>query len=65
MSQRRYVTLAQAAEYLGCHEKTVRRLIAAGKLTGYRIGQRMIRVDLNEVDSLMAPVPTTEAGGAA
>lgn len=58
---RRYASLQEAAEYLGCHERTIRRLIATGKLTGYRIGRKLLRIDLNELDA--AAEPTT--GGAA
>jgi excisionase family DNA binding protein len=56
---RRYVTIAETAEYLQVSDRTVRRLIADGELTGYRMGRsrRTIRVDLNEVDEqLMRPL---------
>lgn len=42
-------TLQEAAEYWCCHERTIRRHIAAGYLTGYRFGPRMLRVDLDEL----------------
>jgi hypothetical protein len=35
-------------------------MIADGRLTGYRSGSRLVRVDLNEVDRMMKPF-----GGAA
>ena len=35
-------------------------MIADGRLTGYRCGNRLVRVDLNEVDAAMKPY-----GGAA
>lgn len=57
--KRRYITVTEAAEYLQISDRTVRRLIADGELTGYRIGRsgRLIRVDLNEIDDvLMRPV---------
>jgi excisionase family DNA binding protein len=56
---RRYVTVAEAAEYLQISPATVRQLIADSELTGYRSGQshRTIRVDLNEIDEqLMRPL---------
>jgi excisionase family DNA binding protein len=55
---RRYITIAEAAEYLQISDRTVRRLITDGELTGYRMGRssRIIRVDLNEIDEqLMRP----------
>lgn len=51
------VSIPAAAEQLGCSDRTIRRYIAAGTLTGYRIGQRMIRVDSNEVDQLLRQIP--------
>lgn len=57
--KRRYITITEAAEYLQISDRTVRRLIADGELTGYRLGQtgRTIRVDLNEIDQqLMRPM---------
>lgn len=56
---RRYITIAEAAEYLQISDRTVRRLITDGELTGYRVGRsgRLIRVDLNEIDEqLMRPM---------
>lgn len=47
-----------AAERLGCTPKTIRRFIARGELKAYRLGKRTIRVDLNEVDALLRPIPT-------
>lgn len=57
--KRRYITIAETAEYLHISPRTVRRLIADGELTGYRMGssRRTIRVDLNEIDEqLMRPL---------
>jgi excisionase family DNA binding protein len=56
---RRYISIAEAAEYLKISDRTVRRLIADGELTGYSIGRghRMLRVDLDEIDgNLMRPI---------
>jgi hypothetical protein len=52
-------TLAAAKRY-GISEKSIRRYIAQGLITGYRVGQRrLIRVDLGECDArLLAPIPT-------
>ncbi|OBF96446.1 excisionase [Mycobacterium sp. 852002-51152_SCH6134967] len=56
---RRYITVAETAEYLQVSDRTVRRLITDGELTGYRMGRsrRTIRVDVNEIDEqLMRPL---------
>ncbi len=63
MSKRSLVTIAAAAEYAPVAPKTIRRYIAAGRLTGYRMGPRLIRVDLAELDAILRPIPT--AGSAA
>lgn len=58
--RRRYVRIGEAAEYLGVTDRTIRQMIADGRLTGYRSGRRLVRLDLNEVDAAMKPF-----GGAA
>jgi excisionase family DNA binding protein len=52
---RRYATIAETAEYLGVTGRTVRQMIADGRLTGYRAGARLVRLDLNQVDQAMTP----------
>ncbi len=54
----RWVSPEDAADYLGVHPKTIRRLIATGEITGHRLGKRLIRVDLNELDATMQLIPT-------
>lgn len=53
--RRRYAKISQAAEYLGVTTRTVHEMIADGRLTGYRNGPRLVRVDLNELDARMQP----------
>jgi excisionase family DNA binding protein len=62
---RRYASLSAAADYLGVNEKTIRRHIAVGRITGYRLGNRLIRIDLNELDQVMRPLPSAGGGDAA
>lgn len=62
-NKRRWITQAEAAERLGVTDRTIRNLIARGELTGYRLGQRAIRLDVNEVDACLKPIPAV--GGAA
>jgi excisionase family DNA binding protein len=59
--QRRLVSINQAAEYCGVVPRTIRRRIADGSLTGYRLGTRLVRVDQRDLDRLLRPIPT--AGG--
>jgi excisionase family DNA binding protein len=56
---RRYASLKAAAIHYGISEKTLRRRISEGHLKGYRMGPRLIRVDLDEVEAMMMrPIPT-------
>ena len=54
----RIASIAAAAEHAGVAPKTIRRYIAAGRLTGYRFGPRLIRVDLDELEAMLRPIPT-------
>ena len=58
---RRFVTLDIAAEYLSVDKRTVRNFIAQGRLAGYRTGPRLIRVDLNEIDAMLRPIPNAKS----
>lgn len=57
-SERRFAAVSTAAEHAGVSEKTIRRRISDGSLPGYRMGPRLIRIDLNELDALLRPIPT-------
>lgn len=59
-THRRLESITSAAEYVGTSPRTIRRYVAAGRLTGYRLGPRLVRVDLNELDAMLRPIP---AGG--
>ena len=60
LERRRYAKLKEAAAYLQVTERTIRQMIADGRIAGYRSGTRLVRVDLNEIDAAMRPY-----GGAA
>lgn len=54
---RRWATLKQAAEYLNLKEdRTIRGHIAAGLYSAYRLNERVLRVDLNEIDAVMQEI---------
>jgi excisionase family DNA binding protein len=55
---RRYASISEAAAYVNVAPKTIRRLIASGQLTGFHLGSRLIRVDLDQLDAIMTPIPT-------
>ena len=54
-------SIKAAAERCSVHPDTIRRRIAIGELTAYRLGNRIIRVDLDEALALLRPIPA--AGG--
>lgn len=54
---------AEAADYLGVTDRTLRRYVASGQLPAYRLGSRLLRFRQSDLDALLRPVPT--AGGAA
>jgi hypothetical protein len=60
---RRLVGLAAAADYADVSTRTLRRYIALGRLIGYRVGPRLIKVDLNELDAIARPIPTALGPG--
>ncbi len=57
------VTQETAAERLGLSKKTIRRWIAEGRITGYRVGPRYVRLDLDEVErSMVQRIPPASMG---
>jgi excisionase family DNA binding protein len=58
---RKYLCLAEAADLHGVSQRTIRRWIAEGRITGYRVGPRVIRVSADELEQLARPIPTGDA----
>lgn len=51
----RFASVNDTAEYLACEHKLIRKMIASGEITGYRLpGSTLIRIDLDELDSLLS-----------
>lgn len=55
------VSIAEAAEYCGVCTRTIRRYISRGALPAYRVGPKLIKVSLADLDALSKRIPT--AGG--
>ena len=49
-------TRAGAAEYGGCTERTIDRLIQSGELPAYRFGSKSIRIKRADLDKLFVPI---------
>ena len=58
--RRRYASIQATAEYLELNPRTIREMIADGRLRAYRNGHKVIRLDLNEVDAAMVPMNAAE-----
>lgn len=56
-----WLGIPEAAAYLDVDTKTIRRLIAAQRLPGYRLGNRIIKVKVADLDAVLTPLQ----GGAA
>jgi hypothetical protein len=52
----RRVRLKAGAVHAKVCEKTIRNWIKSGQITGYRIGPKLIEVDLDEIDRIIRPV---------
>ncbi len=56
--RQRRLSVAEAADYHNCSERTIRRAIRDGRLRAYRVGPRLIRIDPRDLDRLARPIPT-------
>jgi excisionase family DNA binding protein len=52
------ISMKEAAARYHMHQDALRRKISEGKLTGYKFGQRIMRVDPVEVAALFQVIPT-------
>jgi excisionase family DNA binding protein len=55
---RRLISIEGAANYADVSARTIRRYVAAGRLPAYRVGPRLVKVDLADLDKLATPLPT-------
>jgi excisionase family DNA binding protein len=58
----RPASITAAAAYAPCGRRTIQRYIQQGKLTAWRFGPKVLRVDLDEVDRLFRSVPAAADG---
>lgn len=57
---KKYITLAQAAELVGLHPRTLRKKVASGELRAYRMG-RTLRFKPEDVEALFTPTDAWKA----
>jgi excisionase family DNA binding protein len=58
-TSRRFISIPDAAELLGCHPKTLRRRVSDGTLPAYKMGH-LYRLDLDEVEAAFRRIPTVD-----
>jgi excisionase family DNA binding protein len=51
---KRFASIPEAAEEWDVHPATVRKWLATGLIRSYRSGPRLIRVDMKEIETMMA-----------
>lgn len=62
---RRLVPIPAVAEHYHVNENTVHNWIDTGLLTAYRVGPRLIRVDIDEADAaLLRPIAPSVSAAA-
>lgn len=59
---RRLTSVQAAADYADVSTRSIRRWIASGLIPGYRVGPRLVKVDLNDLDKLARRIPTARRG---
>jgi excisionase family DNA binding protein len=58
----RWLSQAEAADYLGVTDRTIRTMIRRGDLPARRLkGSRLIRIDREELEQLLRPIPSAAA----
>lgn len=54
-NDRRLVSIADAATYLGVSKRTVEGMLADGRLVAHKLGPRVVRIRISEIDEALEP----------
>ncbi|MDR3658754.1 MAG: excisionase family DNA-binding protein [Mycobacterium sp.] len=49
----KYISPRQAAEFYGVSLRTIQRWLAEGKIQGYRLGGKLVRLEADEVQAAL------------
>lgn len=60
--ERKLLSITEAAGFCSVHPNTIRNLIQSGKLPAVRIGARIIRVSLSDLEAVLTPYAGGEFG---
>ena len=50
-----FVSIAEAAEYLGVNVRTIRNMLYDGRLKAHKLGPRIVRIRLSDIDAALEP----------
>lgn len=56
-----FTSISGAAEYLHVSPITVRRMIASGEIQGFRLGKKIVRISLKELDATLIAIPNARS----
>jgi excisionase family DNA binding protein len=51
----KFVSIGYTAEYLGVNERTVRNMLYDGRLKAHKLGPRVVRIRLSDIDAALEP----------
>lgn len=51
----RFLSVQEAADYLGVNTRTIRVALTDGRLRGYTLGPRVLRIKLSELEAALKP----------
>ena len=51
----RFISIADAAAYLGVSVRTIRNMLTDGRLTARKLGPQIVRIRLSDIDAALQP----------
>jgi len=57
-----YISIDDAASRLGVHSKTLRKWVAAGHVPAYRLGPKVLRIKLADLEAMVERKRIPNAG---
>jgi excisionase family DNA binding protein len=51
----RFISVQEAADYLNANTRTIRVALTDGRLRGYNLGPRVLRIKLSELEAALTP----------
>ncbi len=56
-----FISVSAAADYLNVDPRTIRNMLRDGRLKGYTLGHRTLRLRLSEIDAALSPYGGADA----